>query len=192
MADSRSYKKHPKVFGIVGLPGSGKDYFCYKIIPKTFDEKCKVIDSDKITHEVLIECSEQIRETVGDMVFSDNGKLDRKKLAEVLFNDQKKMKKHLIVVNPKIQKKVLHRLQNIPNSTRVFINSPFLFEYGWDNHCDEIWLIYASFETRLERVKSRGWDKSELERRDSKFMAIEELRKKCDRVIVNEGNDKNA
>ena len=174
-----------KIVGIVGLPGSGKNYVC-DLLANTDSTNVKVIDVDEITHKVLDQSVKEIRNNFGDAVFLD-GKLDRKLLFEAFRNDPAKAGRHLAMVVPRIKKIVFQESQNAENADITYLNCPFLFEYVFDVYCYEIWLITASFETRLERVKRRGWDEAELKRRDAKFLPVEVLREKCDKIIVNEG-----
>ena len=80
------------LIGLMGKYGSGKT-----LIGKLFkelDSKIQVIDVDKIGHKSHTDerVKERIRRDIGNTVFNDDGSINRKKLSDIVFNDEQKMK----------------------------------------------------------------------------------------------------
>ena len=78
-----------KIITISGKSGSGKSYVA-KIIANSFD--ANIIFVDEISHKTLEleKIKQQIKEKFGDVVF-DGNKINRKKLSDIVFNDEKKL-----------------------------------------------------------------------------------------------------
>ena len=75
-----------KIIGLTGGIGSGKSTAA-QILEKF---GAKVIDADKVAHEVFnpgTEGLQKVVETFGGRVLNSKGEIDRKKLGEILFND---------------------------------------------------------------------------------------------------------
>jgi len=61
-----------------------------------------------------------------------------------------------------------------------------LFESGWNDWMDEVWVVYAPEEMQVERLSTRnGLTREEAFLRVKSQMSIEEKRKLADRVIDN-------
>lgn len=70
------------------------------------------------------------------------------------------------------------------------IDAPLLFEAGLDGECDAVVFVDAPREVRLERVRrTRGWDESELARREAAQLRVEEKRRRSDVVVSNDGDE---
>lgn len=144
--------------GLTGGIGSGKtavsNLFTSLGVP--------VIDTDVIAHElvdnnhkVLIEISE----TFGTDILTPDGNLDRKKLAQIVFNSKKNRRLLEKILHPKIEAEVKHQLQkfdscqNPPNYVMIVV--PLLIEAGYHGLIDRILVVIADEQTRVERVQQR-------------------------------------
>lgn len=80
-----------KVIGITGKSGSGKTTFA-SLLAKEL--KCKHVDVDKIGHEAIFraEILDTLCEKFGTEILDENGKLDRKKMGDIIFTQRHKMK----------------------------------------------------------------------------------------------------
>ncbi|MBF6640742.1 dephospho-CoA kinase [Flavobacterium sp. J49] len=147
-----------KVIGLTGGIGSGKtlvaNYIRSKGIPVYIaDEEAKKIME---TQEVV-----QLVETAfGDSVISDK-KIDRTKLAQLVFNSPEKLQKLNTIIHPIVKQNFDIWLKNHQNFPFVIKEAAILFESGSYKYCDSIITITAPFETRLQRVIDR--DKTDRE-----------------------------
>ena len=88
---------------IVGLTGgiaSGKSTVSKYLAEKGF----KVYDADKIAKDISEKklVQEEIILNFGDKILTEDGKVDRKKLKEIVFADKDKLKKLNAIIHPKI------------------------------------------------------------------------------------------
>jgi dephospho-CoA kinase len=142
----------PLIIGITGGIGSGKS----TVGKMLADLGAYVLDSDTIAHELTSKGSPvllKIRDAIGDVLTQD-GELDRKKVASIVFANDEKLKKLEGILHPEIQKEY-RRLAKESGEKVVFILIPLLFEEGIENKVDEVWLCYAPEDVRLERAIKR-------------------------------------
>ncbi len=163
---------------IVGNIASGKS-----TVEKILQDKGFIVyDTDKIAHEILEENKELFPQAIVD------GNINRKILADIVFNDKKQLEYLESVIHPKIKEFI----QNIDNTETVFVSVPQLFEAGMENLFDKILFISAPIETRLERLMKRNnLTKEEALVRINAQMSEEEKIAKCDFVIKNDSTEEN-
>ena len=179
------------VIGVMGAPGSGKSS-----VAAVFAEfGAKRLALDAIGHELLKrkEVTEDVRRTFSSGVFRIlDGEISRKKLADVVFEDQGELEKLNRILHPMMVERVRSeierwRRQGEDEGEAAFvIEGALVLEMGLDELCDHVVLVCAPRETRLERVaRSRGWDDSELARRERAQQSEEAARARADAVIEN-------
>lgn len=159
---------------ITGNIASGKSQ-----VEKIISEKYPVYDADKIAHKIL----ENQKDFYGYDVFTD-GKIDRKKLGELVFSNPDLKKKLEEIIHPQVKQEILKIFeQDLPV---VFISIPLLFETGFDRLFDKIIFVSADSKLRLERLMKRNnFTKEEALRRIQSQGAEEEKIQKSDFVICN-------
>ncbi len=119
-----------------------------------------IIDTDVIAHDLVSQDPSVLKEIVeafGEKTLNHNGALDRKKLAQIVFN-QKKYKQQLEnILHPRIRNEVNNQIQSFRsnNSQYVIVVIPLLFETGFQELIDRILVVTADKKTRIERVKQR-------------------------------------
>jgi dephospho-CoA kinase len=86
------------IIGILGGIGSGKS----TVAAEFAKLGCKVIDADKIAHELLKK--EAVRDKIvslfGRAILDSAGKIDHRKLAEVVFGDADKLSSLNKIIHP--------------------------------------------------------------------------------------------
>ena len=159
---------------ITGNIASGKSQ-----VEKIISKKYPVYDADKIAHKIL----ENLKDFYGYDVFTD-GKIDRKKLGELVFSNPDLKKKLEEIIHPQVKQEILKIFeQDLPV---VFISIPLLFETGFDRLFDKIIFVSADSKLRLERLMKRNnFTKEEALRRIQSQGAEEEKIQKSDFVICN-------
>ena len=110
-----------------------------------------VYDTDKIAHEIL----DNITEFYGYDVFTD-GKIDRKKLGDLVFNNYELKTKLEELVHPKIRENLLEIFKVHKRDKMVFVSVPLLFEAGFKDMFDKTILISAKENLRLKRLMMRN------------------------------------
>ena len=71
----------------------------------------------------------------------------------------------------------------------VVLDVPLLYEVGWDDMADSVWVVYVSPETQLKRLIARNDLTEQLARdRIASQMPLAEKKEKADVVIDNDGD----
>jgi dephospho-CoA kinase len=142
-----------KIIGLTGGIGSGKstiaNYIASKGIPVYIaDEEAKK----------LMELPEVIASVQG--IFSQNvldefGKLDRKKIADLVFNSPTQLTQLNNIVHPLVKNHFIEWLKIHSNAPYVIKEVAILFETGGNTACDKVIVVTAPEEIRIERVMKR-------------------------------------
>ena len=118
------------IVGITGSFGTGKT-----TVSKIFRNfGVKVIDADKISRNILKPGTKAFRAVVRnfgkEILLSDRNKIDRKKLAEVVFGNKAKVKKLSRIIHPLVIKEMKKEvaLYRKLNKKIVVIDAPLLIE----------------------------------------------------------------
>lgn len=145
----------PFVIGITGTIGAGKstvgDILAELGVP--------VIDTDTITHEV--QNSEKVKRAVverfGKTVLTDDGsgKIDRKKLGALVFNDRSAKRDLEAIIHPLVILESRRCVAAHTGEPLVAILAPLLFEAKVQGEYDEIWAVIASEEVLRKRLSKR-------------------------------------
>lgn len=167
---------------ITGNIGSGKSTVANILKLASY----KIIDADKINHEILDENVFKISEFFGNEIISPYGKMDRIKLAKIVFNDDKKLRILENFLHPKIQERIYDLAKKEEKKGRIyFVDLPLFYETN-NYDFDKVLLVYAPKELCIERLMKRN-NKSfkEAEKIYNKQIDIEEKLKKADFIIKN-------
>lgn len=89
-------------------------------------------------------------------VADNNYKVDKKKLRNIVFNDNAQLKKLEALIHPFLKKtlKQLIRRNHFCNDL-FLIDAALLFEMGWNKYCDYIIVADVDYEIQKQRVMSR-------------------------------------
>ena len=148
----------------------------------------RVIDADKIAHDILQEHSSWVAETFGAS-FVANGKVLRSTLGKVVFSDPDTKAKLEAFLHPLIREAI--EAQSVRQDRFAFpylIDIPLFFETGAYSIKDSV-VIYTPKEIQLQRfMKRSGFEEEEALRRIESQMDIEEKKQRATWVIDNSGN----
>lgn len=172
--------------GLTGNIGSGKTtvarVFELLGIPVFYadDEAKKVMVTDKI----LIE---SIKKTFGTQSYFDDGTLNRKHIAGIVFNNEVDLQKLNALVHPAVFRAFDHWVAEIKIAPYVIKEAALLFESGSYKMCDRSLLISAPLENRIARVMQRDHvSKTEVESREARQFSEERKKQLANDVIVND------
>jgi dephospho-CoA kinase len=174
----------PKIIGLTGPIGSGKNEVC-RILRR---RGAFVIDADEIGHKLLVPQSDIWRKLVtafGSRILQQGGKVNRRRLGEMVFEDPKLLKKLNEIMHPVMKETIAAQISN-PQSLTI-INAAVLKEMGLISFVDEVWVVLADKKKRLDRLVKKGLKKEQAlvrikaQRSDREFISI------ADEVIKNDG-----
>lgn len=176
------------IFAITGPTGSGKS-----TVSNIFRSLgVYVADADKAAKEVTAkgaECLERIRDAFGESVITENGELNRKKLSQIVFNDDKKLKLLNEITHSYIKKRIENEFAQsdcdiLAIDGAVIIGSPVA------ELIKKLIVVIADKDLRIKRIMKR--DNISFEAADSRIsaqMSDEEYMANADFIIKNNDDD---
>jgi dephospho-CoA kinase len=174
-----------KKIGITGNIGSGKStiarLFGMLGVPVFYADQQARLISERI--DVLY----QIKKTFGDKVIAADGSLNRKAVAEIVFNDTKKLSDLNSIIHPRV--KIFFNAWCALHQSAPYVlhESAILFESRLNYLCDRIILVTAPEELKIHRVMQRDHlSRQEVIGRMSNQWAEAKLLKISDFEIVND------
>lgn len=181
--------------GLTGGIGSGKSTVSSELERLGY----RVIDCDKIAHRMTEKGSpvlDELAENFGSEIIKNDGSLDRKALAAIVFCDKEKRLKLQNIVTQRVIDEAasdLARLESQGSSETVFVDMPLLFETESEDIFDRTLLVTCSLETRIKRVMERdGTTREKVLARINSQMPQEEKAVLADDVIDNSGAPENT
>ena len=178
------------VIGLAGGIASGKSL----VADILAELGAGVIDADKLNHEVLHsdEVRRQIQKWWGQDTYDEAGLLDRRKLAEIVFNDPAKRKKLEGLTHPRVNELRDQRMNELKADERIHaivLDIPLLFEVGQNALCDQVIFVEVDENARIQRAsEQRGWDAVELRRRENLQTPLDIKRERSDHVVPNKSD----
>ena len=142
-----------KIVGLTGGIGSGKstvaNYIASKGIPVYIadEEAKKIMERDDV--------KQKIQNLFTESILNSDNSLNRKKIAEFVFNNPDKLKELNAIVHPEVQLHFKNWLKEHKNYPFIIKEVAILFETGGNKQCDKVILITAPEELRIERAMKR-------------------------------------
>ena len=171
--------------GVTGGIGSGKSVVCdiFRLhgIP--------VFDADKEA-KALNDTSPAIREQLirhfGEELYRE-GKLDRKKLASLIFHDEHNLAIANTIIHPVLAAYFLEWCRQRKNDDYLVIEAAVLIEAGFHRFTDRVLTVCSPGDIRMERVMKRdSTDRRQVELRMKNQLSEDEKIRLSDYVIYND------
>lgn len=143
-----------KIIGLTGGIGSGKTTVA-KLFSK-FDNVAVYIadvEAKNLMNSSLV-IKEKLLDTFGEKSFSEN-QLNRKYIAEIVFNNKEKLSLLNAIVHPEVKKHFQEFVKANSNKRYIIYENAILFESNSNLFCDIIITVYADLNTKVKRVISR-------------------------------------
>jgi dephospho-CoA kinase len=176
--------------GLTGGIGSGKSL----VLKLLAQRGVPVLQTDIIGHQLLIKKSftRELTKRFGKSILDSKGRVDRSKLALLVFSDSRNRNKLNKLSHPLIRQEVARwiRSQEKKGSSRVVVEVPLLFERGYFRSFDRVLSISAPRLVRRKRLLKRGWNLKEILRREKFQWPQNRKNKAADWVIFNQGTQK--
>lgn len=180
-----------KKIGITGGIASGKSTLSQYLMEKGFH----VIDADQISRR-LMEPGQVGYEKVTDVFGQDfvlvSGEIDRVKLAKRIFSDLNLRDQLNSILHPLIFQEIEKEIESNQKLEVIFIDMPLLFETGYDQKLDQVWLVHVPLELQIKRLKLRNHlsDQEALCRIESQMSELDRMKKA--QVIINNNGSQEA
>ena len=152
----------------------------------------KVSDSDALAHE-LVEPGQaalaEIVEVFGIRILREDGSLDRRKVAELVFTDSAAREKLEKILHPPIREAWQARLEDwaAAGERLGVVVIPLLFETRAEARFDKIVCVACSKEAQRVRLGERGWGDEQICQRLAAQMTVDEKIRRSDHVVWTDG-----
>jgi dephospho-CoA kinase len=171
--------------GITGGIGSGKTTVC-KIFEKLGTpiyyadiEAAKILSDNKTIQQKVISL-------LGNIVV-ENGTINRKKIAEIVFSDSTKLNSLNEIIHPEVKKHSAIWMNMYTSNPYIIKESAIIFENNLQDEFDYIIIVTAPKELKIKRIKERDNSTTEeIEKRIKNQLSDEEKIKLADYVIAND------
>lgn len=173
--------------GLSGGIGSGKSTVA-KILS---DLGAVVIDADAIAKEILEPGQigyENAIHKFSEVILDTSGNIDRKKLAELVFQDTTKLLQLEEIVHPAVVARVAQIRESLPSTATVVYDTPLLVEKQLQNQFDSVLMVFADLDIRKQRLVDRGLEIGDIEARLTNQVSDEQRAAIANFVIVNNGS----
>lgn len=137
---------------------------------------------------------EGLRNLFGDEILEPDGRLNRQKLADMIFSDPSALEKVNALIHPLVWEEI-HRMAGQFRAEEIRMEEMFLIvetalpDKKPDDIYDEVWYVYTLKETRIQRLmENRGYSREKCLSVMENQCTEDEYRALADRVIDNNGS----
>jgi len=179
------------VIGLLGGVASGKS----TVASLFADLGAATIDADKVGHSALEDpgVKELVAKRFGDAILSPDGSIDRRRLGVEVFGDAAKRRDLEAITHPWIRARIRSILDQLLHESRVpavVLDVSLLLESGaYAADVNLFLFVDTPEETRRSRATlNRSWGDSEVARRESHQLGLDEKRHRANAVLENTGS----
>jgi dephospho-CoA kinase len=150
---------------------------------------CAVLDADSLAHDLIEPGKPAYSEIVkefGSGVLNGDGKVNRAKLAEIVFADRAKLDRLNQIVHPRVLEATeewFAKTAGKQSPAVAVVEAALLIEAGYDQHLDRLVVCWCRPEQQRKRLLARGMDAAEAGRRISAQMPMEEKKRRATDLI---------
>jgi phosphopantetheine adenylyltransferase/dephospho-CoA kinase len=178
------------VIGLTGGIASGKS-----TVAQFFrDREIPVIDADLLghrTYEPGTDTFKAVVEAFGRDIVAQDGTIDRRALGAKVFGKPDELKRLTDIVWPGIRRLANEELSGLETAGNhlAVLEAAVLFEAGWEDLCDELWVVVVEPDIAVKRLAQRnGLDEEGARARIASQLSNEERTARADVVVENNGS----
>ena len=173
------------IIGLTGSLGTGKS----TVAAMMAKQGAMIIDADAVIRQLLVKnkkCIKKVAKAFPSVILS-NSEVDRSKLADIVFQNPRELKKLTQILYPEAIKEIKRQISTHQLRDRlIVIDVPLLFESGWDKLVDTSIVVKSRKDQQYKRAAKRlGLSRTQVQQRLSMQLP---LRQKChmaDMIIDN-------
>jgi len=145
------------VVGLTGGIGSGKS----TVAGMVEQLGAAILSADLTGHEVYAPgrpAWEEIVDTFGSDVVATDGTIDRAKLRNIVFSDPKELARLNAITHPRMKEMMREKIEVLgrEGAEVVVLEAALLFDAGWDDVTDEVWVTVTPPRVAAERAAKRS------------------------------------
>ena len=158
---------------------------------------CHMLDADKIAHHLIepgAAAYEDVVREFGRGILTADGRVDRKKLGDVVFADPARLARLNAIVHPRVletQDRELDAIERADSHAIAIVEAALLIEAGYAPRLDCLVVTWCTSEQQLarltrqdsDRIAGRGLTLEQARQRIAAQMPNEEKRRMADEVI---------
>jgi dephospho-CoA kinase len=165
--------------GLTGGIASGKSSVAAMLREMGF----AVLDADSLGHRLSEPgqpAHEEILKEFGPSIAAPDGRIDRSKLAAIVFADRTKLDRLNAILHPRIRTVMLEQFEQWQRSgirDAAFVEAALLVEAGFTKNLDGLVVAWSTPKQQMERLRARGLSEADARRRmDAQLPVAEKLR----------------
>lgn len=150
-----------------------------------------VFDADNIIrqfYEDRGEVYEKVVQAFGKDILDEDGKIDRRKLADLVFEDKEKLRLLENITHGALYKRLEEEFKKLPPDSVVVVEASLLIEKGTYKNYHATVLVYAPYEVCKSRAMKVGYSPEDFERRWRHQMTPEEKLRYANFIVDNRGS----
>ena len=165
--------------GLTGGIASGKSAVAAMLRELGFP----VVDADSASHKLMEPgqaAHDEIMKAFGAGIADASERIDRAKLAAIVFADPAKLKRLNAILHPRVEQVIFRQFGEWQkNGVRdpAFVEAALLVEAGMDKKLDGLVVAWCEPAQQLERLRARGMSETEARRRMAAQLPLEEKMK---------------
>lgn len=150
---------------------------------------CHVIEADRVAHQLMqpgTPAFDEIVHEFGARVVGADGRIDRKTLGTIVFEDSAKLQRLNRIVHPRVieeQDRQLVELERADRGGVAVVEAALLIEASYHERLDRLVVVWCRPEQQRERLRARGMPAEEIEKRIAAQMPLEMKRRLADDQI---------
>ena len=163
-------------YGLTGGIASGKSTVAAILRRMGFP----VLEADRVAHEVIEAgqpAYDEVRSIFGDAILDSDKRIDRSRLAAIVFDDREKLNQLNAIVHPRVEQEMLRSFAAFESTGKhaaAFVEAALVFEAGLHQHLDGVVVAWCLPEQQLARLIERGMNESEARKRIAMQMPVAE------------------
>ena len=153
-----------------------------------------LVDADVIARQLVEPGQEGLERLVarfGREILDESGALNRQVFGQRLFGNAQLRQEVDQLLHPLIYEALEAESQRLAQAgvALAFFDIPLLYETGYDQKMDQVWVVYLPHDLQVERLMARnGWNQGQAEAAIASQASIETKRQGADLVIDNQGS----
>lgn len=177
------------IIGITGNSGAGKTTVS-KILAKKIN--AKIINADEIVKEFQqpgMLYYNEIVSTFGQDILQKDLKINRKKLAEIIYKNKEEREKINKITEKYITQEIIERIKKT-KAQNIILDVPLLFESRLNKICDETISVVAKNRTKIKRICKREKIEKEIAKKRLNIQPKNKYYKNHSSNIIKNNNSK--
>lgn len=147
-----------RVLGLTGGIASGKSTAAAQLR----DLGAVVLDADRYGHRAYEPDSPGFHAVVNEFghdIVGEDGLIDRRALGGKVFGDPGRMQRLTDIVWPEIRRLAAEEIAELRErdpETVIVLEAAVMIEAGWQDLCDEVWVVATEPEAAIRRLRQRN------------------------------------